>query len=143
MGEGEQLSANRQVFAERVRESLERAEDHAAHLRRMNTRTLVSGVVTSGVATLVTGVTALGGPIVGEGIPGWRLACIVGAIFAFLSSLFVGLNQQLRIGDRLSQGTECAGRLRFLDLAITTGSREWHDITKEYESILTTYPEVV
>jgi H+/Cl- antiporter ClcA len=140
---GGQFSADRQVFADRVKESLQRAEGHAARLRTMNTRMLVSGVVTSAVATLVTGVTALGGPVVGEGIPGWRLACIVGAIFAFLSSLFVGLNQQLRVGDRLSQGTECAGRLRFLDLAIATGSREWDDITKEYEAILTTYPEVI
>ncbi len=139
----EQLSADRQMFVERVKKSLERAEDHASRLRTMNTRMLIAGVVTSATATLVTGVTALGGPVVGEGIPGWRLACIVGAIFAFLSSLFVGLNQQLRVGDRLSQGTECAGRLRFLDLAIATGSREWDEITKEYEAIMTTYPEVV
>jgi hypothetical protein len=38
---------------------------------------------------------------------------------------------------------QCVARLTFLDLAIDTGSRDWDQITKEYEAIVTSYPEVV
>jgi hypothetical protein len=137
------MPPEREVLAQRVRGSLKRAEEYVARLEKANTRMLVLGVVSSSAAALVTGVTAAAGPLVGEGIPGWRLACIAGAVLAFASSLFVGLNQQLQIGDRLSEGNECTGRLRFLDLAIDTGSRGWDEITKEYEAIVTAYPKVL
>jgi hypothetical protein len=136
------MRPDRETFAQRVRGSLNKAEEYVSRLEKVNTRILVLGVTSSSAAALVTGVTAASGPIVGEGIPGWRLACIVGAVLAFVSSVFVGLNQQLRIGDRLSEGHQCSGRLRFLDLAIETGSRDWDDITKEYEAIVTAYPKV-
>ena len=131
-----------EALARRVRASLDKARRHASRLKTMSTRLLILGVVNSGVSTLITGVTAAGGPIVGEGIPGWRLACIAGAVFGFATTVSVGLNQQLRFGDRLSEANECLGRLKFLDVAIDTGSRSWDEISKEYESILKTYPNV-
>lgn len=133
----------RDLFVGRVRDSLERARGNAERLRKMNTRLLIAGVVTSAAATLVTGVTAATGPVVGEGIPGWRLACIVAAGFGFVSTLSVGVHQQLGLSDKLADGHQCVARLKFLDLAIATGSGDWDEITKEYESILTAYPDVV
>jgi len=132
-----------QDLARRVRESLEKAEKHASRLKRMNTRLLILGVVNSGVSTLITGTTAANGPVVGEGVPGWRLACIAGAIFGFVTTVSVGLNQQLNFGERLSTANECLGRLRFLDVAIETESRSWDEIAKEYAKIVKEYPNVV
>jgi len=134
---------DRDTLRHRIESSLGRAEAHTAGLRKMNTRLLISGVTSSGLAALVTGVTAAAGPIVGEGIPGWRLACIVGAILAFAGSLLVGLNQQLKVGDRLTEGSQCLGRLRFLEVSMATGSRDWEEIVDEYEAIVTAYPEVI
>jgi hypothetical protein len=38
-------------------------------------------------------------PVIGAGIPGWRISCIFGAVFGFVSTLWVGLNQQVTISD--------------------------------------------
>jgi hypothetical protein len=138
-----QGTADRELFAGRVKESLERARQYAGRLRKLNTRLLIASVIASAAATLVAGVTAATGPIVGEGIPGWRLACIAAAGFGFVSTLSVGAHQQLGLSDKLADGHQCVARLKFLDLAMATGSRDWDEITKEYESILTAYPEVI
>jgi hypothetical protein len=139
----QEVSLDRDTLRQRIDTSLRRAEAYTGGLRKTNTRLLVSGVTSSGLAALVTGVTAAAGPIVGEGIPGWRLACIVGAVFAFAGSLLVGLNQQLKVGDRLTEGSQCLGRLRFLEVSMATGSRDWDEIVEEYEAIVTAYPEVI
>lgn len=138
-GESQQ---NHDALARRIRQSLEKVEQHASRLKGTNTRLLVFGVFNSGVSTLVTGVTAAGGPVVGEGIPGWRMACIVGAVFGFATTVSVGLNQQLKLGERLSEANQCLGRLKFLDVAMDTGSRTWTEISEEYEEILRTYPNI-
>jgi hypothetical protein len=139
----QEANLDRETLRQRIDASLRRAESYTSGLRKTNTRLLVSGVTSSGLAALVTGVTAAAGPLVGEGIPGWRLACIVGALFAFAGSLLVGLNQQLKVGDRLTEGSQCLGRLRFLEVSIATGSRDWDEIIDEYEAIVTAYPEVI
>ena len=122
---------NRAAFARRVKASLRKAEDYASRLQRTSTRLLASSIVSSAATTLVTAITAAQGPIVGEGPTGWRISCIIAAVFGFATTLFVGLNQQLKISDRLSQGNECASRLKALDVAIATGSRSWDAIAKE------------
>ena len=138
----QELEQNQDALARRVRQSLKKAEQYASRVRTTNTRLLVLGVFNSGVSTLVTGVTAAQGPIVGEGIPGWRLACAVGAVFGFATTVSVGLNQQLKLGERLSEANQCLGRLKFLDVAMETGSRSWAEISEEYEDILRTYPDI-
>jgi hypothetical protein len=139
----QELDQNHDALARRVRQSLEKAERYASRVKRTNTRLLVFGVFNSGVSTLVTGVTAAQGPVVGEGIPGWRMACIVGAVFGFATTVSMGLNQQLKLSERLSRANQCLGRLKFLDVAMDTGSRTWAEISEEYEEILRTYPDIV
>jgi hypothetical protein len=139
----QEVNLDQDTVRQRIESSLGRAEAYTAGLRKMNTRLLVSGVTSSGLAALVTGVTAAAGPLVGEGIPGWRLACIVGAVLAFFGSVLVGLNQQLKVGDRLTEGSQCLGRLRFLEVSMATRSRDWDEIVEEYEAIVTAYPEVI
>jgi hypothetical protein len=138
-----EANGNREAFVRRFRASLERAEGEVARLSKTNTRLLVASAVSSAVATLVTGITAAQGPIIGTGIPGWRLSCIVAAVFGFATTLSVALNQQLRIGDRLSRSNECLGRLKFVDFAVDTGSRPWDEVVREYEEIVRAYPRIV
>jgi hypothetical protein len=134
---------DRDALARRVEASLKKAEGIISGLRKANTRLLVAGMASSAAATLVAGITAAQGPVVGTGIEGWRVACIVAAVLAAASTVSTGLNQQLKISDRLAKGTQCVGRLKSLDIVITTGSRGWEEIVKEYEEIAKTYPELI
>lgn len=127
----------------RIKTSLRKAEKIASGLRKTNTRLLVSGISASGISTLVAGLTATQGPLIGAGIVGWRVACMIAAVFALISTLTIGLTQQLRISDRAVQGTQCVGRLRSLEVTIATGSHPWDDIAAEYEDIARTYPELI
>ena len=138
-----ELVLDRESYTRRVKSSLNKAEAYASRLQTMNTRLLVVGLINSAGATLVAGVTAAGGPVVGEGIPGWRVACIVAAVLGFVSTVTIGLSQQLKISERLAEGKECLGKLRRIDLSIATGSRDWHEITDEYQSIVANYPDVI
>jgi hypothetical protein len=134
---------DRNALTRRVTASLTRAEAIVSGLRKAHTRLLVAGMGSSAVATLVAGITAAQGPVVGQGTEGWRVACIVAAVFAFASTATTGLHQQLKIGDRVSEGTQCVGRLKSLDVVIGTGSRGWEEIASEYEEIAKAYPELI
>ncbi len=131
------------AFAQIVKASLRAAENHTASLRTTNTRLLVAGIVSSTLTTLIAGGTAVTGSAVNLPDQGWRIACIVAASLAFISAVSTGLTQQLRLGDRASQGNQCVGRLRALDVAITLGNHSWDEITKEYEEIARTYPDLI
>ena len=134
---------NQHEFVSQLRDSLHKAELQTAQIRKTNSSLYVSGIVSSAVSTLVAGVTSAMGPLVGEGISGWRLACIVAAVFGFVSTIVMGLTQQLRLNDRLSENKQCLGRLRALDFSITAGSQNWAEITKEYAEILRSFPEAL
>ena len=129
------------AFAQIVKESLQKTQVNISGLRKTNTWLLITSIVSSAVTTLVAGGTAAVGPVVGTGTPGWRLACIVAAVFAFTSAVATALTQQMKTGERLVQGVECVGRLRALEVAIATGSQSWEEITKEYGEITRIYPE--
>ena len=132
-----------QAFAEKLHESVLHVELQAAQLRAQYNRLIIFGTVSSGGSTLVAAVTAALGPIVGQGIAGWRLACIVAAILGFAATLCITLSQQLGINEKLYEATQSLGRLKSLDLAVATGSGNWDEITKEYMNIVQSYPDAL
>lgn len=134
---------DRDALTQRVKASLQKAEESVAGLRTTNTRLIVAGVVSSAAATLVAGITAANGPVLGDGIPGWRAACIVAALFAFVSTVSTGVSQQLKFNERLTEGTQCVGQLRSLEVAMATGNRDWDETVEEYEEIAKSYPEFI
>jgi hypothetical protein len=131
------------TLAKLVSNSLQKAQGHVSGLRKTNTRLLSTNIVCSASATLVAGLTAANGPIVGTGPEGWRISCIVAAILAFISTVSIGFIQQLKFEERLMMGNQCVGRLRELDLSIATGSQSWEEITREYSDIVKTFPEQI
>ena len=141
MSNGSSLDSD--AVAKSVKASLQKAEGIISGRRKANTSLLVTGMTTSAASTFVAGITAAQGPLIGEGIEGWRIACIIAAVFAFAATISTGLSQQLKINDRILEGTQCVGKLKSLDVAITTGSRSWEEITKEYEGIAKIYPEFI
>ena len=134
---------NQEAFAKRVRDSLAKAQRRVTMLRNANSRLLVSSILTSAATTLVSGVTAAQGPIVGEGTAGWRLACVVAAGFGFATAVLAGVHQRLNVSERIAEATQCAGRLLSLDVALTTGVRDWDELTEEYHEIVRRFPELV
>ena len=134
---------DRKDLAESVKASLRKAEVIVSGYRKNNTILLSTTVISSAAATLVAGVTAATGPLAISGTEGWRIACIIAAIFSLVSTVSTGLSQQLKISDRLTEGKQGLGKLRYLDVVITTGSISWEDVTKEYEGIAKAYPELI
>lgn len=133
---------NIQEVIRRITESLRRAETNMANLKRLNTGLVVTGLITSGLTTLFTGATAMRGPLIGgDSVAGWQLACILAAGLGFLTTVCLGLNQQLQVPDQLARANECVGRLKALDVAIIAGSRSEKDIVMEFENIVRAYPE--
>jgi hypothetical protein len=130
------------AFAQIVQGSLQSGQARIAGLRKTHLWLLLASIVSSAITTLVAGVTAAAGPVVSEGVAGWRLACIVAAVFGFASTACTTLTQEMKIGERLVQGTQCVGRLKALDVAIATGSHSWEEITKEYTDIVKVYPDI-
>lgn len=132
---------NQNLLAQQVRESLSTAQAYNASLGRTNTRLLIASLASSAATTLVAGVTAVAGPLIGEGIPGWRLACSVAALFGFAATLATGYHQQLKLDERLALGNQCIGRLKALDIAIVTSRKSWEEVGTEYEDIVRNYPQ--
>ncbi len=133
----------RRNLAGSVKASLRKAEGIVSGYQKKNTILLTMTIVSSAAATLVAGVTAAIGPAASIGTEGWRTACIIAAIFGLVSTVGTGLSQQLRISDQLSEGKQGLGKLRYLDVVITTGSLSLEEVAKEYEGIAQAYPELI
>jgi len=136
------LDARKNISAV-VGESLQKAEEAVANLQKTHSRIVVTTLFSSGAATLIAGITAATGPSAEIGIEGWRTACILAAIFGFVSTVGSGLSQQMKYSERLSEGKQCVGRLRYLNVVGATGSKDMGEISKEYEEIVKEYSEYI
>ena len=135
-------------FAASVKVGLNNAKNKTASIRKTDSQLFVANVVSPAAATLVAALAAtVGGnamfpqAAVQSEDGGWRLACILVAIFGFIATVSGMFKKQFN--DRLVQGNQCVGRLLSLDLAITTGSSDWEEAAKEYGEIVKTFPEFV
>jgi hypothetical protein len=138
-----ETSTRQTELSNRLRASLRQAETYSTRLRTTYNGLLVAGLVGSAATTLVAGGTALNGPMVGAEEAGWRLACIIAALFSLVSTVCVGIGQQLKLGERLPKAELCVGQLRTLDTQLAIGTREWGDIAKEYEQLIKDYADVL
>ena len=136
------------AFINSVKASLNTAKIKTARIRKTDSQLFVANVVSPAAATLLAGLTAaVGGNTLfvqaasqsNDG--GWKLACILVAIFGFIATVSGMFKKQF--DDRLVQGNQCVGRLLSLDLAITTGSSNWEEVTKEYREIVKAFPEFI
>ena len=141
MSKGE--TEERRKVTESVKASLQKAGEIVSGYRKKKNRLLFAAMISSTAATLVAGVTAAAGPMADIGTEGWRMACIIAAIFGFISTVSTGLSEQLKISDRISEGSQGIGKLKYLDVLITTGNKSWEEITEEYEEIAKAYPELI
>jgi hypothetical protein len=135
-------------FAASVKASLGTARNKTAGIRRIDSQLFVANVVSPAAATLLAAFTAaIGGNQIFQQAAveaedgGWRLACILVAIFSFIGTMSGMFKKQFE--DRLVQGNQCVGRLLSLDLAITTDSSSWEAVAKEYGEIVKTFPEFI
>ena len=136
------------AFINSVKASLNTAKIKTARIRKTDSQLFIANVVSPAAATLLAGLTAaVGGNTLfvqaasqsNDG--GWRLACILVAIFGFIATVSGMFKKQF--DDRLVQGNQCVGRLLSLDLAITTGSSGWEEAAKEYGEIVKAFPEFI
>lgn len=139
---------NHAGFAASVKTSLSIAKNKTAGIRKTDSQLFLANVISPAAATLVAALAAtIGGNAMfpqaaaqsADG--GWRLACILVAIFGFIATVSGMFKKQF--DDRLVQGNQCVGRLLSLDLAITTHSSDWEEAAKEYGEIVKTFPEFV
>jgi len=139
---------NRDGLAASVKDSLTVAKNKTAGFRKMDSQLFVANVVSPAAATLLAAVTAaIGGDnlfaqaAIQSQSGGWRLACILVAIFSFIGTVSSMFKKQFE--ERLTLGNQCVGRLLSLDLALTTGSGSWEDSAREYGEIVKSFPEFV
>jgi hypothetical protein len=137
-----ETNPKQEQLRQRIQDSLHRALKYAVGLRKTHTGLAIGGLISSAVATLVAGVTAALGPVVGTGIEGWKLACIVAAALSLISTLCMGIQEQLKFGERVPQGQLCVARLRAIEGALALGSRAWDEVAKEYKEILQGHAEI-
>ncbi len=135
-------------FSASVKASLSAAKSKTANIRKTDSQLFIANVVSPAAATLLATVAATvgGNDMFAQAAArsedgGWRLACILVAIFGFIATVSGMFKKQFE--DRLTQGNQCVGRLLNLDLALTTGSSNLEDAAREYGEIVKTFPEFV
>ena len=127
----------------RIRASLAQADTYTRGKQRLNSTLTITTIIASALTAFITGLTALQGPVVIPGVLEWQGACAIGAVLSLVTAITSGVSQQMNISQRLIEGTQCAGRLRALELIASTQTRNAAEITAEYADILRTYGEVV
>lgn len=146
-GDKDSKTQDRAGFATTVKASLSVAKNKTAGIRKTDSQLFVANVVSPAAATLLAAVAAAigGNAMFAQAATqsedgGWRLVCILVAIFSFIGTVSSMFKKQFE--ERLTQGNQCVGRLLNLDLAITTGS-SLEEAAKEYREIVKTFPEFV
>jgi len=136
------------AFANSVKTSLSTAKNKTASIRKTDSQLFVANVISPAAATLLAALTAaVGGNQLFQQAAaqtddgGWKLACVLVAIFGFIATVSSMFKKQF--DDQLVQGNQCVGRLLSLDLAITTGSGDWEQAAREYGEIVKMFPEFV
>jgi hypothetical protein len=127
---------------QKIRVSLSSADAYTKHNQKLNSALTITTIVSSALTAFLTGLTAAQGPVVIQGVLDWQGACSLGAILSVITTISSGVSQQMNISKRLIEGSQCAGRLRALELIASTKAREASEITIEYAEILRTYSEV-
>ncbi len=130
-----------QALAQRVSAGVQQVETYISRLKRVHNTLSFAGIFSSAATTLLTGWTSAAGPLWGNDVSAWRLTCIAAAVLGFLTTLFMGVNQQLQGRERLSRAQECLGRLKSLDFALLTRTQNLQDAWKDFADILRKYPE--
>jgi len=145
---GKRGASDPAVLAQAVKASLNSARQKTDAIRRRDNQLFIANMVSPAAATLLAGfATAIGGnqmfPQAAAQMEdgGWRLACLLVAIFGFIATISGVFKRQF--DDRLSQGNQCVGELLRLDLEITTGVSNWEAAAKKYGEIVRTHPEFV
>ena len=139
---GSGIEPNKQLV-ERIQASLQAAEGAVAVYQKRHNRLMGTTIVSSAVSTLVAGVTAATGQAAQIGTQGWRTACIIAAIFGFISTVSTGFVQQLKTSERLAEGKQCLGQLKSLEVLIATAGKSRDEITREYQEIVRNYPDLL
>jgi hypothetical protein len=131
----------RTVLAGRIQQHLLRVERKVGRLRRLNVQVVGVSLVCTTIATLLAGLTAAVGPLLGEGAPAWRWTCGIVAVVTAGAALATGLQQRFKVPEQLARSLTCAGKLHSLELALQLSRRPPEEVGQEYEQLITTYPE--
>lgn len=129
------------VLSARIGEHLDEVERRAGRLKRANVRITGLNLLFSSLATLLAGVTAATGPLMGQGPPAWRWTCAIVAAATAGAALTTGVQQRFKIPEALGRALACAARLRSLDLALQLSSLTPKEVGQQYDQLLATYPE--
>ena len=122
-----------------IRETKMSAERKHRRLRRLNTQTIITGLFTSTLATILAGYTAASN----SPLMNWRWTCALVAVFTLCATISTGLHKQFDISGSLSKASGCLGRLNALELAVRLGFRSREEIAKECEEIAVQYPDYI
>jgi hypothetical protein len=122
-----------------IRENKIKAERKIHRLRRMNTQTIITSLLTSTFATVLAGYTAASN----SPLMNWRWTCALVAIFTLCATISTGLQKQFDISGSLSKVSGCLGRLNALELSIRLGNRSRDEISKECEEIAVQYSDYI
>ena len=133
----------RTILLERIREGIRKSDLQSVTLKKRNSRYITVGIIASALSTVIAGGTAAVGPVIAQGPPGWKLTCGLIAVCAGVATVFNGLQQQFSIAEKLAKATSCSGKLHSLEFALTINNRDPTEVVKEYETVISTYPEIV
>ena len=115
--------------------------ERAMEVERLTALRLAERRKSERLATLLAGLTAATGPLMGEGPPAWRWTCAIVAVVTAGAALTTGVLQRYKVPEALARALACAARLRSLDLALQLARLEPDEVGQAYEQLLATYPE--
>lgn len=128
---------------EEIRRTLLKAEMQVKSLRKSNKLYILISLISSVLATLIAGVTAVNGPIAGSGNSAWRFTCGLVAVFTATATVFTGLQKQFTISERLARATEFAGKLRSIIISMEDPGSDKKNVINEYRKVVEQYSEFV
>lgn len=127
----------RETLGVEIGRSLARVGERVSRLQTAHTLLNLLAVIGGLVSTLLAGGSAANGaPLLGVGNAGWGLTCALAALLTLGGTLAGGIDQQFRVGETLGQARACMGRLRALEVALSTGSVQPAAVAERYTDLL-------
>ncbi len=135
------MEEKRDFILTKVNNNKFKLEATVKELKKLNSRYTYISIFASALATLISGLTAALGPLVGQGGPAWKLTCGSVAVLTAFAGIFTGIHQRFAIPEKLSKAYTCLGRLNSFEIALTITQRDPIMVAKEYEEFAAGYQD--
>jgi hypothetical protein len=132
---------NSEEILKRVQSAIRQVKPYTVKYKKWDFWLLSISIVLGTLATILAGGVASIGQTGASILGGWRVVCIIVAVFSAIGTISGSFHKSFQISTRLFKARQCMAKLTSLELSISTSGINDAEALKAYQKIGEEFPE--